>query len=107
MNIQYIKSINYPSTYPNDLDCQWEFRSLGKTIQLSFHDLNLEAAENCSRDYVELSEIISGNIIVIKKLCSWNGLYETYRSSVTRLFLNFHTDEKNGYTGFKASFREG
>ena len=105
--IQYIKTIHYPSTYPNDLACQWEFRSSAKLIQLTFQDFNLEADKNCSRDYVELWEIISGNKIIIKKLCSANGLNKTYRSSVSRMFLNFHTDGKNAYKGFKASFEEG
>ena len=106
--IQYIKSLNYPSIYPNDLDCQWEFRSSLKLIRLTFQDLNLEADKNCSRDYVELWEIISGKKTIVKKLCSTtNGLSKKYRSSVSRIFLNFHTDERNGYRGFKASFQEG
>ena len=106
-NIQYIKSIHYPSTYPNDLDCHWEFRSSTKLIQLTFQDFNLEADKNCSRDYVELWEIISGNKKIIKKLCSTNGFKKTYRSSVSRLFINFHTDGKNSCKGFKASVQEG
>ena len=105
--IQYIKSTHYPSTYPNDLDCHWEFRSSAKLIRLTFQDFNLEADKNCSRDYVELWEIISGKKTIIKKLCSTNGLRKTYRSSISRIFVNFHTDENNGYRGFKASFEEG
>ena len=105
--IQYIKSIHYPSTYPKDVDCHWEFRSSAKFIQLTFEDFNLEADKNCSRDYVELWEIISGNKKIIKKLCSTNGFKETYRSSVSRLFINFHTDGENSYKGFKASVQEG
>ena len=102
-----MKSINYPSTYPNDLDCQWEFRSSVKLFLLRFQDFNLEADENCSRDYVELWEIIYGKKKIIKKLCSTNGLNKTFRSSVSRIFLNFHTDGNNAYKGFKASFKEG
>ena len=106
-NVQYIESILHATTYPIEQDCQWEIRSSVKLVVLTFEQLYFEGDANCKRDYIELSEQISNRKVLIAKICSREHFNKTYYSSVSGMFLHFHTNGNNTYKGFKASFREG
>ena len=94
--------------YKHRQNCKWEINaSAGKVVILTFKDFHLESNSGCSYDYVKLSEKISNGINVIAKLCAKQGAGKTYRSSGSRMIVNFKSDGSNAYKGFKASFVQG
>ena len=56
-------SPNYPSFYPNTVECIWKINaSEGSKIALNFTDFELETYNNtdCLTDYLEVSESACG-----------------------------------------------
>lgn len=53
-----IESPNFPNAYPLSRNCTWRITApRGNRLQLTFSHMQLESAENCQYDYVELSLI--------------------------------------------------
>ncbi|XP_044530735.1 CUB domain-containing protein 2 [Gracilinanus agilis] len=52
-----ITSPEYPSSYPNNVECHWVIRASGSsTIKLVFADFQVESNRACSYDYVAIIE---------------------------------------------------
>ena len=66
----YIKSPNYPSLYPNDLDCTYTVRQPeGVTISLKWEFFSIEWCRQCFCDYVKVTEVsIECAIVRVKSL---------------------------------------
>ena len=51
-----ITSLNYPNNYPHNTDCGWLITvEQGRTVTLTFDDLDVEEDEDCTFDYVAVS----------------------------------------------------
>ena len=54
----FIQSPNYPSYYPNDLDCDYVITvEGGATVTLTFESLDVETNGNACYDYVQVNLI--------------------------------------------------
>ena len=50
-----ITSPGYPDEYENNDYCEWEINvSEGKSIEIVFHDVDIEQSNTCSFDYIEV-----------------------------------------------------
>uniref|UniRef100_H2YCE1 CUB domain-containing protein n=1 Tax=Ciona savignyi TaxID=51511 RepID=H2YCE1_CIOSA len=95
---QYITSPDFPSNYPNNVDCEWNLLGVGgKQVELSF---NGGVTETCC-DYVD---IFDGS----NKLARLKGTFSavSYISTTGGLRVVFHTDSSVTRSGFNASFVE-
>ena len=104
-DVQYIKSINYPVAYLQHQECQWTLNaSVGYLIVLIFEQFNLE---NNTLNYVELSERVWDETVVIAKLYLTQGLNKRFVSSGSKMFLKLRSEGFGAHKGFKASFKQG
>ncbi|KAF7648099.1 hypothetical protein LDENG_00162070 [Lucifuga dentata] len=101
----YITSPNYPSNYPQNIDCTWVIRvPNGEAVQIDFEDeFYIEPTSSCSYDYLELRDGSTSNADPIARLCG-NTLPPTQRSTGTSMFLRFRTDTSVTHKGFKAKY---
>ena len=105
-DLQYFHTPNYPSNYPIDKDCEWEIISpIGHSVSLTFEDFRVEYHPSCSFDRVELSEQIINSQHNIATICGSQGLKKTYRTSGSKMFVKFISDESDSAKGFNASYK--
>ena len=106
-DLQYFHTPNYPSKYPSDKDCEWEIISpIGHSITLTFEDFQVEYHPSCELDHVELAEQMVNSEHTIATICGTQGLKKTYRTSGSRMFVMFRSDDEVAFKGFNASYRE-
>ncbi|XP_076436087.1 cubilin-like isoform X2 [Babylonia areolata] len=102
-----IESPNFPSNnshYPNNQDCVYIIKAPdGYQVTLTFIDFNLEAATNCSSDYLEIRDGDESSQI-IGRHCD-TSLPGLQRSSANQMWIKFHTDGSVTRRGFRAVFR--
>lgn len=50
-----IMSPNYPKSYPPSVQCNWKIQvEYGKSIQITFSDLDIETNGNCAYDSINV-----------------------------------------------------
>ncbi|XP_059179030.1 cubilin-like isoform X2 [Physella acuta] len=94
------QSPNYPNNYPNNIDCQWVFKtSPGNALTLSFNDFELDGGFN--DDYVEIRAPEITNYIG-----RWYGNNGPFNlsSSYAGAIVIFRTNEANTGKGFAGSW---
>eukprot|EP00794_Sanderia_malayensis_P003627 gene3627-4141_t len=102
-----LSSPNYPSNYGNSLNCKWIITAKpGKTIQVVFTDVSVEADGLCGYDYVEV-----GNGAVVgensrKRLCG-ELRNQRFTSTANQIWIRFYTDSGVTKRGFKAHWSTG
>ncbi|XP_066579431.1 cubilin [Amia ocellicauda] len=101
----YITSPNYPSNYPQNVDCIWVITvPNGEAVQLDFEDeFYIEPSTSCLYDYLELRDGATSNDNLIDKLCG-NQLPSTKHSTGSVMYLRFRTDHSITHKGFKAKY---
>ncbi|KAJ8376962.1 hypothetical protein SKAU_G00075420 [Synaphobranchus kaupii] len=101
----YIMSPNYPSNYPQNIDCMWVLTvPNGEAVQLDFEDeFYIEQSTGCPYDYLELHDGSSYDNDVIARLCG-NQRPSTQRSTGPVMMVRFRTDTSVTHKGFKAKF---
>eukprot|EP00794_Sanderia_malayensis_P017800 gene17800-19576_t len=93
-----VTSPGYPAQYPNDADCNTKITvPIGKVIQLTFNEFDVEEEDDCSYDYLM---IVDGSDR--KRLCGYSA--STYISKSNVLNLVFQSDSSVNGNGFKVSF---
>ena len=59
-----ITSKNYPSPYPHGTDCEWLISvEEGRTVQLTFHDFDIEGHATCNYDNLQVRTVLSSTAI--------------------------------------------
>ncbi|KAM4722919.1 CUB domain-containing protein 2 [Rhinophrynus dorsalis] len=102
-----LSSPNFPGLYPPHTECCWLIVvSEGSTIQLSFHQFNLEYHDLCEYDYVKIYNGASkdeGNLL--GTFCG-TSLPPQLTSSWHVLSVLFHSDKHVSSSGFSAMYRK-
>ncbi|KAL2085662.1 hypothetical protein ACEWY4_018982 [Coilia grayii] len=101
----YITSPNYPSNYPQNIDCIWVISvPNGEAVQLDFEDeFYIEPNTDCRFDYLEVRDGASSDANLINKLCG-NTRPSTQHSTGPVMYLRFRTDTSVTHKGFKAKY---
>ncbi|XP_043934264.1 embryonic protein UVS.2-like [Protopterus annectens] len=100
-------SPNYPSTYPDNMDCTWVIiTSPGKRIQLQMNAFRLQGGFNngCPNDYVTIHDGTHHTSPILGKYCGDVAVPQVV-SSRNEMMLQFHSDFTRGQTGFQAQYR--
>uniref|UniRef100_A0A8C5R8E7 CUB domain containing protein 2 n=1 Tax=Leptobrachium leishanense TaxID=445787 RepID=A0A8C5R8E7_9ANUR len=102
-----LSSPNFPGLYPPHTQCSWLIVvSEGSTIQLTFHDFDLEYHDACEYDYVKIYNGASrdeGNLL--GKFCGSNSPPQ-FTSSWHVLSVLFHSDKHVTSSGFFATYKK-
>ncbi|VVC39264.1 EGF-like, conserved site,EGF-like calcium-binding domain,CUB domain,EGF domain,EGF-like calcium- [Cinara cedri] len=105
-----IESPFYPNPYPDNKICIYLIEQpIGKAIQLSFLDMNIEKLSSdtdCYYDSLEIRDGDNENSTLIALLC---GNIQTnsmlpYISTHNYMWLKFTTDHSNNNKGFRANY---
>nr|XP_023646366.1 cubilin [Paramormyrops kingsleyae] len=101
----YITSPNYPSNYPENIDCIWIITvPNGESVQIDFVDeFYIEQNTGCVYDYLELRDGATSDDPLIARLCG-NQKPPTQRSTGTVMRLRFRTDSMVTHKGFRAKY---
>ncbi|KAG9276492.1 cubilin [Astyanax mexicanus] len=100
----YITSPDYPSNYPQNIDCVWIIMvPNGESVQLDFEDFYIEPNTQCAYDYLEIRDGVNSDTDLIAKLCG-NTKPSTQHSTASAMYLRFRTDQSVTHKGFKAKY---
>ncbi|XP_075062159.1 ovochymase-1 [Mixophyes fleayi] len=101
-----LRSPNYPSSYPNALDCWWIIQlTSGNQLELLVVDLALESSPNCTWDFLSIYDGASNKTRLLVTLCG-NKSNLILHTSSNFLTLHFHTDESVVSRGFHIHYSE-
>ncbi|XP_063960621.1 cubilin-like [Lytechinus pictus] len=97
-----LQSPGYPSYYPNVAYCRTVIQVNPKDrIIINFRFLNLEDDLTCSKDYLELRDVVTGRS---EKYCGRRTTAFTWRSDTNLVFLTFVSDNSNSAPGYDATY---
>lgn len=75
------------------------------TIEVNFDDINIEyGGVNCYYDYLRIYDGVDDKQSTLGKFCG-QSLPATIKSSSNKIYLHFHSDDRQTYTGFKLTWR--
>ncbi|XP_045623432.1 cubilin [Procambarus clarkii] len=101
-NAGMITSPNYPFNYPNSRNCEWTITAAIRTqIRLTFEEVEIEGAENCRYDALEIRNGRYSTSPLIRKICSRNQTVPEVISHSHQLYLKFTSDYSRTFKGFK------
>ncbi|KAF4532436.1 hypothetical protein B566_EDAN014438 [Ephemera danica] len=99
-----ITSPNYPRSYPGNLHCEYLIQlPRSQRIKVTFEDLQLENAQSCAYDYIQIREGSSEDSPLVGTYCGLD-LPTPYTSLGNELLLVFHTDATVTTRGFKLKY---
>ncbi|XP_055944726.1 cubilin-like isoform X2 [Argiope bruennichi] len=93
--------------YEPNLDCSWLIQGdEDQVLQITFDRFDLEPSttDACVYDFVELREDTNPESAVIGRYCG-SRIPSSLITSGNRLYILFHSDEKNNKAGFKLRFQ--
>jgi len=91
----------FPRNYNNRATCSWRIKSTSGTLSLSLPKFDLESANGCTRDYLQVAGPLKEHGKV--KLCGNNVPEATsFESKYQTLTLKFVSNGKRRKSGFKA-----
>eukprot|EP00058_Branchiostoma_floridae_P017801 XP_002603290.1 hypothetical protein BRAFLDRAFT_261914 [Branchiostoma floridae] len=97
-------SPNYPSSYGNDLNCEYTFPANGQLLQITFNSFELEAASSWTGSCYDTVTVYDGGVRV-GEYCGTNRPANiATRSEVT---IEFSSDYSVTASGFSLSFSRG
>ncbi|XP_058017713.1 ovochymase-2 [Ahaetulla prasina] len=98
-----VQSMHYPEAYNNLAECQWIVHAPeNQVIKLTYEHFELEENEDCSYDSVTVYENVEKEKEIARS-CGFAVPAPVLSSSNTML-IQFHSDETETYSGFKAVF---
>ncbi|XP_042315682.1 astacin-like metalloendopeptidase [Sceloporus undulatus] len=105
-----LTSANYPSKYPNGVNCLWLIRIQGpsyRKVQLKFEVFDLQSSKDCTADYVKVYDGISkSDKMLLDKTCGAK-VPPSVISSKSTMLVEFVSDHRIAGIGFKASYTTG
>ncbi|KAG7161827.1 Cubilin-like 2 [Homarus americanus] len=97
-----ISSPNYPEYYPHQRTCEWTISvAVRHQIRLTFVDVEIEEADNCGFDSLEIRNGKYDTSPLMTKICSRNKTVPEVFSHNHQLYLKFRSDPSVSYEGFK------
>ncbi|XP_033645745.1 cubilin-like [Asterias rubens] len=88
--------------YDNALNCyQWIVVEPSQYVILSFSVLKLESDPQCSKDFIEIRDVITQDVSVF---CGNKNPF-TWISEGNEVIVKFQTDDENRFQGYRATFR--
>ncbi|XP_063145561.1 ovochymase-2 [Candoia aspera] len=98
-----VQSMHYPEAYNNLAECQWIVHAPeNHVIKLTYGHFELEENEDCTYDSVTVYENVAKENEIARS-CGFAVPAPVLSSSNTML-IQFHSDETETYSGFKAVF---
>ncbi|KAJ8024249.1 Bone morphogenetic protein 1 [Holothuria leucospilota] len=100
-------SPGYPEKYINHLDCVYVITTNEEsTLQMRFLSFDVEPSVNCVYDYVEVRDGSTTVAPVLGRYCggAGNGPPDIIESEGSSLYILFHTDYSERFTGFNAEY---
>lgn len=92
------------ANYANNMNCQWTITAQpGRQIELTFQAFNLETANSCQYDYLEVYDGSSSSAALIGRYCG-ASVPAPITSTGNTLFVLFRTDGSVVRTGFTLSY---
>ncbi|OCT83755.1 embryonic protein UVS.2-like [Xenopus laevis] len=99
-----INSTNYPSTYPNNVNCVWVIQTPYDLVTLKFDAFDLQSSPNCTSDYVRVYDGRSRNsLLLLDRTCGSEPVPALIASS-SLMLVEFVSGNNIEATGFKASY---
>ncbi|XP_067844654.1 adhesion G-protein coupled receptor G6 isoform X3 [Heptranchias perlo] len=90
----------FPNEYDHDLSCDWTIRAPpGFIVQLTFHEFELEEAQQCAYDFVSIN---TGADSI--KFCGVTAKGHTLKSTGNEMIVSFKTDFSIQKRGFNATY---
>ncbi|XP_078391727.1 cubilin [Cetorhinus maximus] len=107
-SIGYIASMNYPHSYPTNIDCIWTISvPNGEAVQLDFNDLfYIGTSFECENDYLELCDGATSSAPLIGHFCG-STRPSSQRSTSNVLYARLRIDNAISHVGFKAKYSIG
>ena len=104
-----IKSPNFPSNYPNDVNCHYLILSSdpAKRIKITFLQFRLEYAENCGYDSVRIYDGYFLNATQLGPTFGYcgNSVPPTLTSTGNVVLIVFASDKSITYQGFQITYK--
>ncbi|XP_056401090.1 embryonic protein UVS.2-like [Hyla sarda] len=97
-------SPNYPSNYPNNMNCVWLIRTPNGQVSLTFKDFRLLNSMDCASDYINIYDGPSTTSPKIVKLCGSKQLPEIIGSN-NQMLIEFVSGSLTTSAGFSASYK--
>ncbi|KAK9409989.1 ovochymase-2-like [Crotalus adamanteus] len=98
-----VQSMHYPEAYDNLAECQWVVHApKNHVVKLVYEHFELEENEDCTYDSVAIYENVAKEKEIARS-CGFAVPAPVLSSSNTML-IQFHSDETETYSGFKAVF---
>lgn len=94
---------NNHNHYHRNSNCHWRIRAnAGHVVRLSSIHFDVEPDANCDYDYLNIYDGSSNSAKLIGKFCGGSDVEVV--SSSRYLYLEFHSDDSNEFTGFKFKY---
>ncbi|XP_026326618.1 cubilin homolog [Hyposmocoma kahamanoa] len=103
-----IKSPGYPFTYPENRMCEYVIgTTIGKAIQLTFQDFDIEDNRrfDCQYDSLEIRDGVNSNATLLGRFCGGTEHTPPVQTSTHNyMYLKFTSDMSVSGTGFYANY---
>uniref|UniRef100_A0A182RN21 Cubilin n=1 Tax=Anopheles funestus TaxID=62324 RepID=A0A182RN21_ANOFN len=99
-----ITSPGTPGNYPPNRDCKWYLQApQGRRIQFTFFTMKIEAHENCNYDYVQITDGMEDEGMLLAKYCNTTHPPPLITPS-NEATVYFHSDDSGNDAGFQISY---
>ncbi|XP_035679142.1 low-density lipoprotein receptor-related protein 3-like [Branchiostoma floridae] len=103
-----ILSPNYPLSYPTNTECNWYINANpDDVITISFEDFDLEAAENCGYDSLEIGPVVSAGEQYVKYCGTYAPVPPPFLSTRDHAYVKFYSDPSTVGRGFALTYITG
>ncbi|XP_068129826.1 embryonic protein UVS.2-like [Hyperolius riggenbachi] len=97
-------SANYPSPYPNNVNCVWLIRTPTGQVSLNFVAFNLQSSPGCTTDYIKIYDGPTKSYpVLLDNVCGSSPLPQII-ASTNQMLVEFVTDSDSTDVGFKATY---
>ncbi|KAM5129364.1 embryonic protein UVS.2-like [Mantella aurantiaca] len=97
-------SANYPSAYPDNVNCVWLIRTPYGQASLTFNGFDVQSTPDCSSDYMRIYDGPSKNSsVLLDKTCGSQSIPQII-ASTSQMLVEFVSDGGIAGVGFKATY---
>ncbi|XP_056402263.1 embryonic protein UVS.2-like isoform X2 [Hyla sarda] len=99
-----LTSANYPSAYPNNVNCVWLIRTPSQQVTLNFEAFDVQSSPDCMSDYIKIYDGPTKNYPLLLDRTCGTGLIPPIIASTRQLLVEFSSDSSVTGVGFKALY---
>ncbi|KAM5129367.1 embryonic protein UVS.2-like [Mantella aurantiaca] len=97
-------SANYPSPYPDNVNCVWLIRTPYGQTSLTFNGFDVQSTSDCSSDYMRIYDGPSKNSsVLLDKTCGSQSIPQII-ASTSQMLVEFVSDGSIAGVGFTATY---